>query len=127
MKVTKTREKLVQAIQLQADQTLRECAIQKADERILAVTSRDIVAADPPTIIFHVIKSTLLKLRLTRKRLMMERIYTYQIVEKQANLFEFTQTDVIPNKRIVSVTSLTSKLESFMLSGEVKFALRDST
>ena len=27
----------------------------------------------------------------------------------------------------MSVTSLTSKLASFMLSGEVKFALRDST
>jgi len=30
------------------------------------------------------------------------------------------------NKRIVTVTSLTSKLESFMLSGEVKFVLLDS-
>ena len=32
-------------MQLRADQTLRKCAIQKGDETILAVTSRDIVAA----------------------------------------------------------------------------------
>ena len=74
MKGTKTREKLVQEVRLRADQTLRECAIQKADERILAVTSRDIVAAEAH---YHIscYKSTLLKLRLTRKRLMMERIH----------------------------------------------------
>ena len=33
-------------MQLRADQTLRKCAIQKGDEKILAVTSRDIVAAE---------------------------------------------------------------------------------
>jgi hypothetical protein len=31
---------------LRADKTLRECAIQKRDDKILAVTSRDIVAAE---------------------------------------------------------------------------------
>ena len=45
-KRSKSREKLTQAVQLRADQTLRKCAIQKGDERILAVTSRDIVAAE---------------------------------------------------------------------------------
>jgi len=45
-KHSKSREKLTQAVQLKADQTLRECAIQKGDENILAVTSRDIVAAE---------------------------------------------------------------------------------
>jgi len=53
---------------------------------------------------------------------------TYHIIENQAfaNLYEFIRTEIIPNKRIVTVTSLTSKLESFMFSGEVKCALRDS-
>lgn len=46
LKGSKSREKLTQAVQLKADQTLRECATQKGDEKILAVTSRDIVAAE---------------------------------------------------------------------------------
>ena len=106
---------------------MRECAIQKADERILAVTSRDIVAAEAH---YHIscYKKYTVKVTANKKKAD-DGEDTYQIVEKQAfaNLFEFIRTDVIPNKRIVSVTSLTSKLESFMLSGEVKFALRDST
>lgn len=46
VKGSKTREKLTQAVTFNADQTLRECAIQKRDEKILAVTSRDVVAAE---------------------------------------------------------------------------------
>ena len=45
VKDSKSREKLTQAVTLNADQTLRECATQKRDEKILAVTSRDLVAA----------------------------------------------------------------------------------
>ena len=41
LKGSKSRETLTQAIQLRADQTLRECATLKGDEKILAVTSRD--------------------------------------------------------------------------------------
>ena len=52
----------------------------------------------------------------------------YQIVEKEAyaNLFDNIRTDKIPSKKIVPVTSLTIKLESFMLSGGIEL-LRDST
>ena len=46
LKGSKSCETLTQAIQLRADQTLRECATLKGDEKILAVTSRDIVAAE---------------------------------------------------------------------------------
>jgi len=46
LKGCKSHEKLIQAVQLTADQTLQECAIQKGDAKILAVTSRDIVAAE---------------------------------------------------------------------------------
>ena len=108
---------------------MRECAIQKADERILAVTSRDIVAAEAH---YHISCYKRYTVKVMAKDCNTKRADdedTYQIVEKQVftNLFEFIRTDVIPNKKIVSVTSLTSKLDSFMLSGEVKFALRDST
>ena len=102
MKGTKTREKLVQAVQLWADQTLRECGIQKADERILAVTSRDIVAAEAHYPISCYKKCTV-KVTANKKKAD-DGEDTYQIVKERAfaDLFEFIQTDVIPNKRIVS-------------------------
>ena len=45
-KGSRSREKLTQAVQLRADETLRKCAILKGDEKILALTNRDIVAAE---------------------------------------------------------------------------------
>lgn len=44
--VNRTLEKLVKATQLRVDQTLRQIATERCDERILAITSRDIVAAE---------------------------------------------------------------------------------
>ena len=46
MKNRKSTEKLIQAVQLRADATLRHCAILNNDARILALTSRDIVATE---------------------------------------------------------------------------------
>ena len=46
MKNPKSREKLIQAVQLRADTTLRNCVILKNDARKLTITSRDIVAAE---------------------------------------------------------------------------------
>ena len=43
---TSSRETLVKAAQLRVDKTLREKALIKCDENILAVTSRDVVAAE---------------------------------------------------------------------------------
>lgn len=45
LKNPKSRERLIQAVQLRADHTLRECAILNEDTRIIAITSREIVAA----------------------------------------------------------------------------------
>ena len=44
--VNRTLEKLVKTIQLRVDQTLRQIATERCDERILAITSSDIVAAE---------------------------------------------------------------------------------
>ena len=46
MKNPKSREKLIQAVQLRADHALRQCAILNEDSRIVAITSRDIVATE---------------------------------------------------------------------------------
>jgi len=45
-KNTKSREKLIKAVQLRADETLRSCAMLKEDAKIRVLTSRDIVAAE---------------------------------------------------------------------------------
>jgi len=43
---TRTRESLIPATKLRADTKVREVAISCNDERLLAVTARDIVAAE---------------------------------------------------------------------------------
>ena len=42
----KTRESLIQCTELRADSRVREAAVQKLDERILAIVSRELVAAE---------------------------------------------------------------------------------
>lgn len=46
LKGRNTREALVQSVELRSDKTVREIAIERCDERIIAITSRDIVAAE---------------------------------------------------------------------------------
>jgi len=50
VKGTRTRDPLRVAVELRADQTVRDVAMKRLDERILSVTSRDIVAAEAHTI-----------------------------------------------------------------------------
>ena len=133
-KGSKSRGKLTQAVQLRADQTLRKCAIQKGDEKILAVTSRDIVTAEAH---YHVscyknytrdgTKIPVYKDESNREN-EKDGSELYQAIEKEAyrNLLEYIRTDVIPSKKVIPMTSLTSKLESFMLSGGVE-RMTDST
>ena len=133
-KGSKSREKLTQAVQLRADQTLRVCAIQKGDEKILAVTSRDIVAAEAH---YHIScyknytrDST--KTSESKEKGNKEKETgggdLYQEIESEAftNLLEYIRTDIIPNKKVVPMTSLTSKLELFKLSGGIE-RMTDST
>ena len=52
----------------------------------------------------------------------------YKMCEREAykDLFNYIRTDIIPNKMIIQVTSLVTKLESFMLPGRVT-VLQDFT
>ena len=43
---SKTREPLAQCVELHSDQTVRQAAVEKSDSRIMAITSRDLVAAE---------------------------------------------------------------------------------
>ena len=123
-KGTRTREKLTQAVQLRADQTLHNCAIRKGDEKIIAVTSREIVAAEAH---YH----RLCYRNYTRAKSEHEggdSSNLYQKIEKEshARLFEYIRTDIFPSKKIVPIASLTAKLESFMLASGIE-QMHDST
>lgn len=113
-KGSKSREKLTQAVQLRADETLRKFATLKGDEKILALTSRDMVAAEAH---YHCSCHKIYTKVKTKESGEPESEYQdecYQIVEQEAyaNLFDYIRTDIIPSKKIVPVTSLTMKLES---------------
>ena len=123
-KGTRTREKLTQTVQLRADQTLRDCAIRKGDEKIIAVTSRDIVAAEA-----HYHWSCYRNY--TRAKSEHEggnSCTLYQKIESEsyAKLFEYIRTEIFPSKNIVTIASLTVKLESFMLASGIE-QIYDST
>ena len=116
---TNSREKLVKATQLRVDQTLREKAISKCDENILAITSRDIVAAEA-----HYHRSCY------RDYTRPEKIQDDQaaginqqelVPEQEAffDLFQYIRAEVIEKQLVVSMTELTRKLESFYQSREV--------
>ncbi len=47
-----------------------------------------------------------------------------ELEEAYGSLFEYIRTDIIPNKKIVQVTSLTAKLKSFVPSGEISESTR---
>ncbi len=47
-----------------------------------------------------------------------------ELEEAYGSLFEYIRTDIIPNKKIVQVTFLTSKLKSFVPSGEISESTR---
>ena len=125
LKGSKSREKLTQAVQLRADQTLRECATRKGDDKILSVTSRDMVAAE---VHYHV------SCYKDYTRIMKKSDYKadgdeiYKNIERQAyeKLFKYIRTDIIPQKMIVQVGTLVKKLESFMLDDGVTL-LKDSS
>ncbi len=116
LKGSKSREKLTQAVQLRADKTLRECAIQKGDEKIIGITSRDIVAAEAHYHLSCYKKYT--KLKTKGKDNEKGGDESYQVIEREAfvDLFKYIRTKIIPNKEIVSMVSLMTRLESFMLS-----------
>lgn len=126
-KGSKTREKLTKAVQLRADQTLRKCAIQRGDDKIIAITSRDIVAAEAH---YHVscyknytrdvakTPGSEKEIGTAKDNQTDKSSHLNQVVDNAfENLFQYIRSDIIPNKKIVPVTSLTEKLESFIPDG----------
>ena len=110
---TKTREPLTQAVDLRADQRIRDEATQRCDQRILSVVSRDIVDAEAH---YHL---TCYKLYTRGHRPSMKSTHSatdiHSIEEKAALklLFHFIRTDIL-KPRIVPLADITEKLASFL-------------
>ena len=130
LKGSRTREKLIQCIDLRVDDTLQYVAQsqvilrrseeeKKLDERILATTSRDIVAAEAHYYKPCYIRYTQHK-QATEKRASYDHEYKeedmYTIAETSAyiRLFEYIRLEIIGCPSVVQMTDLTSKLVSFM-------------
>lgn len=110
VKGTHSRESLIQAVDLRADQTIRDIAINTANERLLAVTSRDIVAAEAH---YHHSCYKLFTRKIDSK---CDDKTENNILNESLNLlFEYIRTDIFLDPRIVPLTDLTSKLESIIL------------
>ena len=115
-----TREPLIQAVDTRSDRTLRDIATQRQDLHMLAVTSREIVAAEAhyhrtcyreytrnPTRLHHA----------EQKQTKKEDIRYFNLEhESYAELFEFIRAEVIESPNVVMLNSLTDKLTQLMLS-----------
>ena len=117
LKGTSTRESLIQAIELRADMTLRAVATEKNDTKMLATTSRDIVAAEA---CYHA--SCYKKYTSVRKQntstdsTVNEKNDDYKIAEAKAlqMLYRYIRLNLFSNPRIVPLGDLTSKLVSLL-------------
>jgi len=106
----RTREPLRQAHELRVDDTLRVVATEKSDSKILAITSRDIVAAEAR---YH---NSCYK-KYTRINPVKEKIHlAYQDAEKAARnqLFQFIRTELFSSPSVIPLVLLYEKIKNAM-------------
>lgn len=121
--VNRILEKLVKATQLRVDQTLRQIATTRCDEKILAITSRDIVAAEA-----HYHRSCYRDYTRPDQQRQSEKSEPGDDAEYDAfsDLFQFIRTEVLDSQVVTTMIELTKKLESFLQSRGIE-KLREST
>ena len=120
LKGTRNREPLVQCRDLRADHSIRKSAMEKKDSRILAIASREIVAAEAcyhrtcykgytraetsPTVASDGCGESL------------EDEYANLESEAYQMLFDYIRSDVLANEKIVRLTEITELLASYLTS-----------
>ena len=118
-KGTSTREKLSKAVDLRADEKLRDIAVRKCDMKIIAATSGDVVAAEAlyhfPCYINYRRPSTK-DAHEGNTADTNESDNTGTEEEAYDELLAFIHNDIIPNKEIVKMTTLAEHLNSIMIS-----------
>ena len=117
IKGTRSREPLVQCRDMRADSSIRKIATQKNDSRILALASRELVAAEA---CYH---RTCYR-SYTRPDVSCEsqRDNEYARLESDAYqmLFDYIRSDVIESGKVVKLSEITQLLVEFLMSLGVK-------
>ncbi|KAG0713835.1 hypothetical protein GWK47_015305 [Chionoecetes opilio] len=121
MKAAKTREPLIQCVELRADEKIRRAATRKLNQRILGLLSRDLVAAEG-----HYHKSCY-KLFTKDDSPAAARSgagenqeesegarYEEAEIEALEELFLYIRTELFPNPEVLPMINLTSRLERSM-------------
>ena len=121
MKGTQTREPLTKTVDLRADETIRNIAIQKNDKKILVlcIASRELVS---PEAHFH--RSCYKNYTTEIHEQQMtdsvktedndpDTICSKKVDEAYRSLFEFIRNDVFQNPRVVAVSQLTGDTLQF--------------
>ena len=120
MKGSHSREELTQCVELRSDDAVRKAAVEKEDTRILAIVSRDIVAAEG-----HYHRSCY---RLYTKRPNKDGTFKtedsdsdYSTVETKCyqELYKYIRANIIETPKVVRLTALTSKIVALMHSAEI--------
>ena len=130
IKGTSTRETLIQAVDLRADRTLRSVATEKNDTRMLAVTSRDIVAAEACYHASCYKRYTSVREQTTADGSGADKTNDeYKKAENCAYqvLYRYIRTNLFSNPRIVPLSELTSKLVSLLHDegiGEIRLSTK---
>ena len=128
LKGIKTREALIQCVDLRADNTVRRAAMSKNDSRILAIVSRELVAAEA---CYH--KSCYrdytrnvpgpLNIRETKEEVCDE--YIRAETHAYEMLFNHIRTNLLQNPRVVRMSELYTLFTSFFKSQDIE--IKEST
>ena len=111
VRFSNSREKLVKAAQLRVDETLRNIATEKCDHKIMALTSREIVAAEA-----HYHRSCYRGYtRPKKQRLGCDISDDTQDGEFDAfsDLCEHIRAEVLEKQRVIPMTEVTNQFELF--------------
>jgi hypothetical protein len=126
-----SRENLIMATQLRVDETLRKCATKLNDSNILALTSRDMVAAEAHYHRSCYRKYTQAPATTSNCKHDNEVDHEQQLYKKiedesYKELVTFFKTSIIPNKQVILISSLKDKLISIIKSKGIK-EVKEST
>ena len=131
LKKSHTREELRSCVELRADENVRQAAEQKNDGKILALSSRDLVAAEAS---YHgscykdytrqpkQSEATSIAMHVDPD----EQLYMDTENEALEKLFDFIRNDIFEKPRTVTMISLKEKLSSWIHSAGIK-DVKDST
>lgn len=123
-----TREPLIQCSELRADDQIIKAAVTKLDQRMLAITSRELVAAEGHYHFSCYRNYTRGKPAAKSRESSEDAEKQYEVAEKKAyeELFSYIRNELFPNPEVIPMTNLASRLQSSMKSLGVS-QIKDST